>query len=239
MANLSIFERLPAELHDLILEHLTLHDNLNLSQVSRYFHNLIAPRVYKSWTYHGHAHSSKSLRLFLRTVLESPWIGSLVETMDLREWGDCPRLEDHYHPNWYVEEEYTWDGSDGEDQGDINEGGDESREVPNDVDNGDPDVFEANADADNDSPEVFEVDAAVDPDEMYDEYIPLFLKAMEDIEFGECTGEYRTCHECRILQRDEDVLISLLVWNLPKSPHTLSGHAHRIGLHPAASERHN
>lgn len=143
-----------------------------------------------------------------------------METLDLREWGDCPRLEDHYNPNWYVEEEYTWNGSDGEDQGDIIEGGDESREVPNDADNDDPEALDANSDTDNNSPEVFEADAAAEPDDMYDKYIPLFLKAMEDIGFGECTGEYRTCHKCRILQRDEDVLISLLVWNLPNL-HTL------------------
>lgn len=214
MVNLSIFEKLPAELHDLILEPLTLYDLINLSQVSRHFHNLITPRIYNSWTYNGRQHSSKSLQRFLRTVLENPQLGSLADTLDLREWGDCPRLEDDCHTKWYSGQGYSYqDFRPDEDEGDDSETDDGRQEAADDGDNN----LEASKD---ESPEPDGPVRGNKTDEMYKEYIPLFQKAIEEIGFGECTGNYTTCHKCRLLGKDEDVLISLLIWSLPNL-HTL------------------
>lgn len=211
MANITALEGFPGELINLIVCHLSIGDQSRLSRVSRRFHILMIRCLYGSWSYHGLNHSSKSLHYFLRTVIQNPQLADCVGTLDLREWGDCPRLEDNYNPNWYLEPQYQYHGggedwdSEGNDiyDGENGETADDPEDAPvNSIDN--------------------PVDENVGPipsgksDETYDDNVHLFEQALQDLGFGEenCPAAVR-CFKCRIRQRDEDILVALLISRLP------------------------
>lgn len=102
--DVSRLERLSNELFDTILLHLPSQRDLNsLSLTSRNLYHRTVPTLYSSWSYHG-LHPSllypvtkhyKPLRQSLETLNWRPDLAAHVKELDLREWGDCPRLE-HY-----------------------------------------------------------------------------------------------------------------------------------------------
>ncbi|CZR56412.1 uncharacterized protein PAC_06300 [Phialocephala subalpina] len=97
-------ESLSNELFDAILSQITSKRELNfLSQTSRSLYHRTTPKLYQSWSYHG-LHPSllrpvtkhcKLLRQFLETINFRPDLAAHVKELDIREWGDCPRVE-HY-----------------------------------------------------------------------------------------------------------------------------------------------
>ncbi|KAL2817887.1 hypothetical protein BJX63DRAFT_385345 [Aspergillus granulosus] len=96
---------LPAELLDPILDYAygpdTPTEELNhdpnerldrrqlgrLLLVKRKWYQALLPRVYSSWSYNGTSHSYMSLFRFLRTILTSPHIAALVQTLNVGNWG--------------------------------------------------------------------------------------------------------------------------------------------------------
>ncbi len=60
----------------------------------------MTPRLYHSWSYQGLSQELKPLRQFLETINWRPDLGAYVKELDLREWGDCPRLEEHVGDFW-------------------------------------------------------------------------------------------------------------------------------------------
>jgi len=90
MAN--TFENLSNELFESIIDHIKETRELStLCLVSRAFYHRVVAKLYHSWSYHGLEHSTESIRLFLYTILERPDLASHVRTLDIREWGKCPR----------------------------------------------------------------------------------------------------------------------------------------------------
>ncbi|KAF4631609.1 hypothetical protein G7Y89_g6528 [Cudoniella acicularis] len=95
MAGASVFE-LSNELFDAIAIYIHKPRDLsNLCLASRIIYHRTTPKLYSSWTYHGLEHSQKSFRNFLQTTNWRPDLASYVKMLDVRERGNCPRLEDY------------------------------------------------------------------------------------------------------------------------------------------------
>lgn len=98
-------EALSNELWEGILHYLDeISDLRTLSLVSRGIYHRVIRRLYGSWKYYGLQHTSKSLRLFLQTILWRPDLAAHVQTLDIREWMHTPRLKQNSN-EWYVEPE--------------------------------------------------------------------------------------------------------------------------------------
>jgi len=108
MASHSPFGMLSIELFEDIISQIDEPRDLSmLCLVSRAIYERVVPKLYQSWTYHGHEHSSKSLRNFLQTVIWRPDLAAHVRTLDVREWGHCRRLENEYGCPWSDESKWV------------------------------------------------------------------------------------------------------------------------------------
>jgi hypothetical protein len=89
---------LSSELFTSILTYIPSQRDLSsLSRTSHALYHLTIPSLYKTWSYHGLASNprdSQPLRKFLETINWRPDLGEYVKVLDLREWGQCPRLEE-------------------------------------------------------------------------------------------------------------------------------------------------
>ncbi|KUJ17635.1 uncharacterized protein LY89DRAFT_668939 [Mollisia scopiformis] len=98
-------EDLSNELLDNIFQNIPSQRDLNsLSKTSRALYHRTVQELYRSWSYHGLQQEIKPLKQFLETLNWRPDLAANVKELDIREWGDCPRLEDHV--GMYSEEEY-------------------------------------------------------------------------------------------------------------------------------------
>lgn len=84
---------------------LTIRDLMVLCQSSWYLHRWSIGNPYLSWEYCGYIQSFRSLHCFLRTVIENPSIATYVKTLDIRDWGETRRLEDHVGYSWPSDED--------------------------------------------------------------------------------------------------------------------------------------
>ena len=211
MANYNNFGALSPEVLDAIISSLPKKDQASLSRVSHSFHAILAEYLYSSWEYHGLDHTFKSLHCFLRTVIQSPDIASLVKTLDIREWGDCPRLKD-----------YLADSEDGSDDADS--------EDPSD-DSDDPDMME-DFDSELEHSENT-VSPPVEDDKSISSSVSKNSSTLEDggLSDEEYNRDFSILHlaaqqiglqhdeifdfEMDIRERKEDVLMALLIANLP------------------------
>ncbi|KUJ17264.1 uncharacterized protein LY89DRAFT_718006 [Mollisia scopiformis] len=122
MAGNSPLEKLSNEIFDNIFQHITKASDLtSLCLVSQTIYHRSVPKLYHSWSYHGFTHSNKSLKFFLETVIRRPDLAGHVKVLDLREWGDCPKLEDYVEGGKYGGSTYLSDND--EDETDEEEGG--------------------------------------------------------------------------------------------------------------------
>ena len=92
MATGSVFENLSNELFESITDHIEEPRELStLCLVSRAFYHRVVPKLYQSWSYRGLEQPTGSIRSFLQTILARPDLAAHVKTLDIREWGKCPR----------------------------------------------------------------------------------------------------------------------------------------------------
>ena len=108
MTSHSPFETLSTELFESIVSRIDEPRDLSmLCLASRAIYQRAVPTLYQSWTFHGLENSSKSLRNFLQTVIWRPDLAAHVRTLDVREWGHCPRLENEYGCPWSDESKWV------------------------------------------------------------------------------------------------------------------------------------
>lgn len=92
MATEKVFNDLSNELFENITKYFDEPRELSvLCLVSRDFYHRVVPKLYQSWSYRGLEHATKSLRSFVKTLLWRPDLAAHVKTLDIREWGNCPR----------------------------------------------------------------------------------------------------------------------------------------------------
>jgi len=211
MANINQFGSLSLELLDIIICSLSKKDQASLSQTSRFFHLTLARYMYSSWEYHGSNHSFKSLHCLLRTSIQNPDIASLVKTLDVREWGDCPRVQDHL-----FDSEIGSDDASSDDYSDEPNDPDTMEEI--DSEYGSIEVAIDSSVKDNESISSFASinnrppDDGGITDEEYSRDFPIIRLAVRRIELQDANiFDY----EMDIRERKEDVLIALLIANLP------------------------
>jgi len=91
--NRDLFEKLPVELFDMILDLVAHHNDPRsvntlgrLNRVSGSWYNLLFNRMYCRWSYDGDIHSILSLWQFLRSVLNNSRIANCVGEVDMRNW---------------------------------------------------------------------------------------------------------------------------------------------------------
>lgn len=109
MADIPGLEGLSHELFASILSHISSQRDLNnLSRTSRTLYHRTVPALYHSWSYHGLAQNpsdNRPWKKFLETINWRPDLGAHVKEVDLREWGNCPRLEEYVGHFWEGYEE--------------------------------------------------------------------------------------------------------------------------------------
>lgn len=100
--SINYIEDLSNELFDNIFSYVTAQRDLNsLSRTSRTLYDRTVPKLYRSWSYHGlEEEGSKRLRRFLETIHWRRDLGAHVKELDIREWGDCPRVEEYVGNFW-------------------------------------------------------------------------------------------------------------------------------------------
>ena len=97
---------LAPELFTEILSHISSpHELANLCLVSTQLYARVVPLLYRKFTYHGIHDDSKILKRFWLTVLWRDDLARCVEELDIGEWGECPKLEDHVGDPYAVDEE--------------------------------------------------------------------------------------------------------------------------------------
>lgn len=88
LTNMAPAPNLPLEVLDIILSYIEedYDDPLwhSLSLINHSWHVAVTPRIYSRFEYHGDFEKRGALWLFLRTVIEAPWLASLVQTVDLQ-----------------------------------------------------------------------------------------------------------------------------------------------------------
>jgi hypothetical protein len=184
-------EGLSTELFENIISHSNPREKAALSRASRRLHEKVIPNLYSSWEYHGLDHSFRSLHCFLRAIIENQGLASRVRCLDIREWGDCPRLED------YVEDEFVEDNYYAEDSEDSN-----SDDASSKVKSEDGSTVSIDLDI---------------SDEEYDRDFRIICRAASDVGFD---NEWSAHFEEAIRDRNEDALLTLLIAKLPNL-HTL------------------
>ncbi|PVH71710.1 hypothetical protein DL98DRAFT_577237 [Cadophora sp. DSE1049] len=87
---------LAPELFTEVLSHISSPLELaKLCLVSTQLYTRVVPFLYRKFTYHGIHQDSKILKRFWLTVLWRDDLATCVEELNIGEWGDCPKLEDH------------------------------------------------------------------------------------------------------------------------------------------------
>ncbi|KAH8672633.1 hypothetical protein BGZ60DRAFT_429955 [Tricladium varicosporioides] len=110
----SALEQLSNELFDNIFGHIAKPQDLDkISRTSKTIYHRAITRLYTSFSYLGLKHDQKSLRIFIQTINWRPDLAAHVRTLDVREWGDCPKLEDYVGMagGWSGHENESVDGS--------------------------------------------------------------------------------------------------------------------------------
>jgi hypothetical protein len=199
-------EGLSVELLDGIVSRVPLRDRSSLSRVSRALRDSTYPRLYSFWEYRGDTHSFKSLHYFVRAVIQNRDLASFVKSLDLREWGDTPRLDDEMGSEEDNGEEPE---DDAEEYAEFNPIESEEIDSVDDSDNGKAAPSEDTKDA----ADVVGGNHLVElSDNKYDEDFPIFHQALLDLGLNEdLTNDYGQS----IRDRSEDNLLALLLTKLP------------------------
>ena len=215
MATENRLATLSPEVLDFIISYLSKKDLASLAQVSRHYSLILARYLYSSWEHHGLDHSFRSLHCFLRTLIQNPDIASLVKTLDVREWGGCPRPEDYLPGRLGSDDEVDYsDDSDAMEEIDSEMENDEDEDEDED---GEEDAVESSVEdkesisssASKKSP--MPVEGRIS-DQEYNRDFPIIRLAAQKV--GLPKAEIFD-FEMDIRERKEDVLIAMLIATLP------------------------
>jgi len=126
---------LAPELFTEILSHVSSpHELANVCLVSTQLYARVVPLLYRKFTYHGIHDDSKILKRFWLTVLWRDDLATCVEELDIGEWGECPKLEDHVGDPYVGDEEEENEDESSEDETEEEE---IEEEIEDDQDGGD------------------------------------------------------------------------------------------------------
>lgn len=192
-------EGLSLETFEDIVSFLSLRDKAALCQSSHRLHNWTIRHLYSYWEYRGYTQSFRSLHCFLRTTIENPDIGAYVKSLDIREWGNTPPLEDYVGYYGDVEE------SDNEE---LYESGGEQVSVADSKSARDSESSKTGGKK-NKLVSLLQLEIS---DEDYERDFHIIRQAIRGLDFG---TDWVNNYEQWIRDRDEDALIALLIYKLP------------------------